>query len=111
MLCSDLKDGMLVAIHNPDRKGWFNVTARNRLEKLYESKIPPRFCIGPDIVSYLMRLNNVDTFVEPGEAFIYLGRQKVTDKHNRTKNFRLVFVNGSVAYLEGRDVRYLSPVK
>ena len=110
MLCKDLKDGMLVAIHDPERKGWFNTSARDRLERMYASKIPPRLCVGPDVVSYLMRLNNIETFIEPGEAFIYLGRQKVIDKNGKAKSFRLIFAKESIAYLEGRDVRYLTPV-
>jgi len=75
MLCKCLEDGMLVKIVNPDKKGWFNHRSQERLKKKFLD-IPPKFVIGPDIISYLMRMDGISSFVNPGECFIYLGKKK-----------------------------------
>tara|TARA_B100001287_G_C22532347_1_gene458011 strand:+ start:457 stop:789 length:333 start_codon:yes stop_codon:yes gene_type:complete len=109
MLCSDLKDGMLVKITNPDQRGWFNLMSHARLAKRFEN-IPPRFVIGPDVISYLMRIDGVNTVVKPDEIFVYLGKKKLLNvRKGGFKTVRLVLAKGKVGYIEGRDIRKLEP--
>ncbi len=108
MLCKSLKEGMLLTITNPERRGWFNHKAQQRLERKY-GPMPPKFVIGPDVISLVMRLDGIETFVNPGESFIYLGKKKLQEKSGKSKTIRLVFAKGKVGFIEGRDARYLEP--
>lgn len=108
MLCKDLKPGMLVIIDRPDKRGWFNITAHERAQKRWPG-VPPRFTIGPDVISLLMRFEGVESFIRPGEVFVYVGKKKIFSKKGKFKSFRIVLANGHLGYLEGRDARYLKP--
>lgn len=109
MMCNNLEDGMLLTIRNADKRGWLHLRSHSRLLKTYKN-IPPKFVIGPDTVSLLMRLDGVRNIVKPGEVCVYLGKEKITSKAGKTKTLRLVLVNGQVGFIEGRDIKHLEPL-
>ena len=109
MLCKDLKPGMLLTIASPERKGWFNIVSHERVKRKWIGA-PPKFTIGPDVVSLLVRLDGVTSFVKPGDVFVYVGKKKLQSRKGETKTFRIVFANGKVGYLEGRDAKFLEPI-
>ena len=108
MLCKDLTEGMLVKITNPTSKGWFNHKAQERLLKEFDT-IPPKFVIGPDVVSLIMRLDGISKFINAEEMFVYLGKHKLKAKSGSIKTVRLVFAKGTIGFIEGRDVKYIEP--
>ena len=107
MLCKFLKKGMLLKISNPEKRGWFRTESHKKHKRF--SDAPPKFVIGPDVVSFVVRLDGVETFVSPGEIFMYLGKKKLKDKKGKIKTFRLVFAKGKIGYIEGRDARFVDP--
>ena len=109
MMCNDLVEGMLLTIRSPDKRGWLHTRSHQRLKKIYK-EIPPKFVIGPDAVSILMKLDGINDFVKPGDPCVYLGKKKVKSKDGKFKTLRLVLVNGQIGFIEGRDVKNLEPV-
>lgn len=110
MLCDNLKDGMILTIRSPERRGWLHMKSHSRLLKKFKD-IPPKLVIGPDTVSLLMRLEGIQNFVKPGDACIYLGTKKVMSKNGKSKTLRLILVNGEVGFIEGRDIKYMEPIQ
>lgn len=109
MRCSELKEGMLLQIHASDMRGWFNVSAHQYAQERYED-IPIKFTIGPDAISFLVRLKNNAKVVDAGEPIMYLGKKLIVSKAGKRKNVRMVLVNGQSGYIEGHEFRYLSPL-
>ena len=109
MMCNKLKDGMMLTISCPEKRGWLHVRSHRRLLKKFKN-IPPKFVIGPDTVSLLMRMDGVKNFVKPGDICVYLGKKKIESKTGETKTLRLMLVNGEVCFIEGRDLKHLEPM-
>ena len=110
MLCDNLEDGMLLTIRNPEKRGWLHMKSHRRLLRKFQD-IPPKFVIGPDTVSLLMRMEGVRNIVKPGDVCIYLGKQRVTGKEGNSRTIRLVLVNGEVGFIEGRDIKHMEPLQ
>ena len=111
MMCKKLEDGMLLTLKCPSKRGWFHPRSHDRLKKKYK-EIPPKFVIGPDAISILMRLDGIkeSDILKPGEICVYLGRKKMVAKDGSKKTLRLVLVNGKVGFIEGRHIKHLEPV-
>jgi len=110
MMCSKLKKGMLLTISNSDRRGWFHFKSHSRYVKKYGKNVPPKFVIGPETISLIMRLDGISDFVKPGDVCVYLGTEKVVSREGKTKTLRLVLVNGQIGFIEGKDIKHLEPL-
>ena len=101
---------MLIKITSPEKIGWFHLTSKRHSVNLRHFKdLPPKFVIGPDIVSSLVRLDGITTFVKSGEVFMYIGKKKMCSDTGKAKTFRLIFAKNRVGYIDGKDVRHLEP--
>ena len=109
MMCDNLEKGMLLTLRCPERRGWFHLRSHERLKKKYK-EIPPKFVIGPDSVSLLMRLDGVEYIFKPGDICVYLGRKRVRSRDGKSKTLRLVLVDGKVGFIEGKDIKHLEPL-
>lgn len=108
MLCKDLREGMLLEVSDDKMCGWFN--DRPSLNILWPD-IPTRFRIGSHPVGLLMSINGVTRLYNKGDTLMYLGKKQITSKDGKSRQIRLLYVDGMTGFIEGYDVKYLDPQK
>jgi len=108
MLCKDLREGMLLEVSGDKMCGWFN--ERPSLSDIWPD-IPTRFRIGSQPVGLLMSINGVTRLYNKGDTLMYLGKKQITSKDGKSRQIRLLYVDGMTGFIEGYDIKYLAPQK
>lgn len=108
MKCSELKVGMILRINDTHRRGWFSNKSRRTLDTELSQKLL-RFVVSPSFIVHFLQDDEKVHVLGEEDVIIYAGTKKTKTKKGRTKTFRIVYTSGNVGYIEGRDIRYLSP--
>lgn len=106
MKCKDLEVGMLLKIASSDMTCWLSNVSRKTRGTEYEKSIR-RFVLAESPIGILMGFQRGIISVDPSEPIIYAGRKKIKTQSGQNKTLRLLYVAGSVAYIEGRDFKHL----
>ena len=107
MKCKDLKIGMLLEISSSDMTCWLSNVSRKTRGTKYEKSIR-RFVLAESPVGLLMGLQPDIISVNSCEPIIYAGEKRIKTQTGQNKTLRLLYVAGSVAYIEGRDFKHLN---
>ena len=108
MLCKDLKEGMLLQVADDKMCCWLNETAHNYSKRSWQ-EIPPRFRVGSDAIGILIQhATDCGQLYKKGDTIMYLGKKQIFS-HNgdKSRQIRLVYINGTTGYVEGFDFKYL----
>lgn len=108
-MCNKLEKGMLLRLNSSEKRGWFHLKSHQRLLRKFK-EIPPKFVIGPEVVSLMMRLEGVKYVFGPGDVCVYLGEKKIRSRQGKGKTLRLILVDGNVGFIEGKDIKHLEPI-
>ena len=109
MLCKDLREGMLLEITGDQTCGWFN-TISHPMQKKKFSEIPPRFRVGSEIVGLMAVAEGISQIYRSSDMIMYLGTKQITDiDGKKSRQVRMIYVNGESGYIEGYDVKFLRP--
>jgi len=108
MLCKDLKEGMLLQVSDDKMCGWINDISHEK-NKLKWPEIPPRFRVGSEPVGLLMIYTATSkALYRQGDTIMYLGKKQLfLPDGSKSRQIRLVYVDGVTGYVEGFDFRHL----
>jgi hypothetical protein len=108
MLCKDLKDGMLLQVSDEKMCCWLAEASHYRAQKAWPG-IPPRFRVGSDAVGVLMQTTtDCGPIYKRGDTIMYLGKKQIFSANkDKSRQIRLVYINGTTGYIEGFDFKYL----
>jgi len=114
MLCKDLHEGMLLEIIDDKMCGWFNtmVSIEHKTSFFNLPGMPTRFRIASDAIGMLMLSHGVSKLFKKSDTIMYLGSQEITSpKSKKTRQVRMIYVDGKTGYVEGYDIKHLQPQK
>ena len=108
MLCKDLKEGMLLQVSDDKMCGWLNEIVHEKNKKLWP-EIPLRFRVGSEPVGLLMvHTATSKSLYRKGDTIMYIGKKQILSADGaKSRQIRLVYVDGITGYVEGFDFRYL----
>ena len=112
MLCKDLKEGMLLEVVDDKMCGWLNEAAHKK-NKLVWPDIPLRFRVGSEPVGLLMvHALASKSLYRKGDTIMYLGKKQLFSADGtKSRQIRLVYIDGATGYVEGFDFRHLDEQK
>ena len=87
---------------------WLNETSHHKAKQIWP-EIPPRFRLGSDAVGLLMQhAADCGQLYKKGDTIMYLGKKQIFSTDNsKSRQIRLVYINGTTGYVEGFDFKYL----
>ena len=98
---------MLLEISSSNMTCWLSNVSRKTRGTKYENSIR-RFVLAESPVGLLMGFQPGIISVKPCEPIIYAGQKRIKTQTGQSKTLRLLYVAGSVAYIEGRDFKHLN---
>ena len=108
MLCKDLKEGMLLQVADEKMCCWLNEVSHAKNLKTWP-EIPPRLRIGSEPVGLLMvHATDCKTLYRKSDTIMYLGKKQLKSiDGQKSRQIRLVYIDGATGYIEGFDFRHL----